>query len=191
MVANTFNMTDRPVINTTDTEPRSDMFAQSAALYGRVNKRRTGVSPWMIIAPIAVVVLGGGALLASSGRPTTHTVTRTSTATVAAAPITEPALATPVIKAPVLKVVPAPAKAAPAARIVPTSAPAPLHVERATTRHATSVKVAAPAPTVSAQPTPIVPSPTTVAPSTAAPDTAPAPTPAPSADPAPATPPGA
>jgi hypothetical protein len=65
MVAKTFDMS-QPTTTTERIEPRSDMFSQSSALYSRINKRKS-TSPWMIIAPVAVVVLVGGALLASTG----------------------------------------------------------------------------------------------------------------------------
>jgi hypothetical protein len=76
MVAKTFDI-NAPAVAKERAEPRSDMFAQSSALYSRINKK-SKTSPWMIIAPAAIVVIVGGAIIASGGShktpaPAVHT----------------------------------------------------------------------------------------------------------------------
>lgn len=196
MVTNTYDMGGpRPIITTDRVDPRSEsMFAQSSELYSRINKRPSKRSPWMIIAPAAVLVLVGGALLASTGNHPRQTATKVSTSTAA---VTTPVIApvAPVAKAPTLKVVPAPVKAAPARRTVPTAAPIPARAQHTTVSHA-PVRTAVPPATTPVplitQPTPVIAAPApALAPTTVAPDTTPTPVqPAPDTTTTPVTPPG-
>ena len=202
MVVKTLDIS-QPAINTDRADSRSDMFAQSNALYSRINKK-SKASPWMIIAPIAVVVLVGGALVATSGM---H-----STVPAKPAPVPAPAASTPApaetapmktvssktVKSTTTSIAPAPKSALrveparpvvrQAASRVPTTARTPVNSGSAPSAYdhqsaAPAVTAATPAPSVNTQPAtvtpapaPSTPAPTTVAPAT--PDAAPAPTPA-------------
>ncbi len=214
MVAKTLDIS-QPVMNTDRSEPRSDMFAQSNALYSRINKK-SKASPWMIIAPVAVVVLVGGALVATSSM---HSTAKAPVTPAPAASIPAPAASTPAPVAkpvatksvksttvsttrPALKVEAAPTPVRHAAARIPTTARRPADTGPAPSAYDHQPAVAAaPAPTVSTQPAAVTPAPaqsvpaqsvpaqSVPAPTTAAPTTAaPTPsTPAPAAAPAPDT----
>lgn len=141
-------------------------FVPVYARTGRARSRKGGVRTWMILAPVAVLVLGGGALAMMSYNGEE----------VAPVPVLEPAATAPVLPAtaPAAPLIAAPA-ALDATPVEAAPAPAPAPVVR---REAAPARRAAPAPapTVREAPTP-APSTSTLnaAPSTPAPaPTAPA-----------------
>ena len=60
MVASTYNTNQSTV-----SLERNDMFAQSSALYGRINARKK-TSPLLLIVPVAALVMVGGIVIATS-----------------------------------------------------------------------------------------------------------------------------
>src|ERR1700744_5633874 len=88
MVAKTFDMA-QPAINPDRTEPRSDMFMQSSALYSRINKK-SKTSPWLVAGPAIALVVVGGAILFTTGshpaKPVTSATQPTTSQTVTPAP---------------------------------------------------------------------------------------------------------
>jgi hypothetical protein len=186
-----------PAMNAARLDARADMFAQSNALYSRINKS-SKTSPWMIVAPAVVVALVGGALIAGSAmHPAAQPKASPAPAPIAAAP------AQPVQAAPADTAKAAPVKTAPpqstreTSRVetsrtlkVETSPPKPVHVRTSRIPTSSDGSVGGPAPsaydlpqksaqtqpdTVTAtpattvQPAPTQPAPTLAAPTLAAP----------------------
>ncbi len=202
MVANTLKM-DQPVLTASVADPRSDMFAQSSALYSRINKK-TKTSPWMIIAPAAVIVLVGGALVATS---TPHNApTRTGPAPVQSAPAASPSQEAPVTRTVTTHTTTAPtavkvhtvhSSVPQSASRVPTTARQASDADQAPSAYdhpAATPTIVTPAPAINIQPapaTPTAPAPTAAAPNSPAPAIAAPSSPAPdaAASATPATPP--
>jgi len=162
-------------------------------VYARRGKARGGqgkIKTWMILAPVAVLVLGGiGAMLVMGGGDETSVPLAEPAATApvlpalatdtAAAPLTTAATPEPVIVAPATAA-PVRREAAPMRRAAPTPAPARREAVRPTSAAASS-RTVTPAPTATG---PRAYAPAPAAPSTATLNTAP--TARPAATPAPA-----
>lgn len=165
---------DRPIPQTDHLDaPREEPFVPVYARTRRnTRSRKGGVKTWMILAPIGVLVLAGGAAAMMMGGDSDE---------VASAPLAEPAATAPVLPAQPLPVENASIEIAPVVEATPAPAPvvrraAPAPARRATAPARAAAPTPAPAPRVEAAPT-------GPQPYTATLNTAPAATPAPAQPP--------